>query len=55
METKKRKFSWMGLTLRKEHEQSRKLALQWNPQGKRGRERPRNSWKSFTLTEAGRS
>jgi hypothetical protein len=29
--------------------------LQWNPQGNRGRGRPRHSWRRSTLREAARS
>jgi hypothetical protein len=55
MEIRKRKFRWIGHTLRKDDEQPSKVALQWNPQGKRGRGRPGNSWRRSTLREAGRS
>jgi hypothetical protein len=44
-----------GLTLRKDDEQPSKVVLQWNPQGNRGRGRPRNSWRRSILREAGRS
>jgi hypothetical protein len=54
MEIRKRKFRWIGHTLRK-GEQPSKVALQWNPQGNRGRGRPRNSWRRSALREAGRS
>jgi hypothetical protein len=53
MEIRKRKFRWIGHTLREDGEQPSKVALQWNPQGNRGRGRPRNSWRRFTLKEAG--
>jgi hypothetical protein len=55
IEIRKQKFRRIGRTLRKGDEQSSKIALQWNPQGNRGRGRPRNSWKVSTLREAGRS
>jgi hypothetical protein len=55
MEIKKRKFRWIGHTLRKGDEQPSKVALQCNPQGNRGRGRPRNGWSRPTLNEAGRS
>jgi hypothetical protein len=42
-------------TLRRDAEQPSKVALQWNPQGNRGRGRPRNRWRRSTLREAGRS
>jgi hypothetical protein len=43
-EIRKRKFGWIGHTLRKDDSERYKVALQWNPQGTRGRGRPRNSW-----------
>jgi hypothetical protein len=55
MEIRKRKFRWIGHTLKKDDEQTSKVALQWNPQGNRGSGRPRNSWRRSTLREAGRS
>jgi hypothetical protein len=44
-EIRKRKFGWIGRTLCKDVSESCKAALQWNPQGTRGRGRPRNSWR----------
>jgi hypothetical protein len=41
-EIKQRKFVWIGHTLRKDDSGPCKAALQWNPQGTRGRGRPRN-------------
>jgi hypothetical protein len=41
--------------LRKEDEKPSRVVIQWNPQGSRGRGRPRNSWRKSTLREAGRS
>jgi hypothetical protein len=54
MEMRKQKFRWIGHTLRKDDEQSSKVALQWNPQGNRGRGRQRNSWRRSTQREAGK-
>jgi hypothetical protein len=54
MDIMKRKFRWIGHTLRKDDEQPSKVVAQWNPQGSRGRERPRNRWRRPTLREAGR-
>jgi hypothetical protein len=51
----KRKFGWIGHTLRKDDNEPCKAALQWNPQGTRGRgSRPRNSWRRTTLNECGK-
>jgi hypothetical protein len=55
MEIRKRKFRWIGHTLRKDDERPSNVALQWNPQGNRGRGRPRNSWRRSSLREAVRS
>jgi hypothetical protein len=55
MEIKKRRFGWIGHTLRKNDGQPSKVALQWNPQGSRGRERPGNIWRRSTLRAAARS
>ena len=54
-EIRKRKFSWIGHTLRKEDGEIPKAALLWNPQGNRKRSRPRNSWRRSVIKEAGRS
>ena len=55
VEIRKRKFRWIGHTLRKENGEITKAALLWNPQGKRKRGRPRNSWRRSVIKEAGRS
>jgi hypothetical protein len=43
-EIRKHKFGWIGHTPHKDDSGPCKAALQWNPQGTRGRGRPRNSW-----------
>jgi hypothetical protein len=55
VEIRKRKFRWIGHTLRKEDGKIPKAALLWNPQGNRKRARPRNSWRRSVIKEAGRS
>ena len=55
LRNKKRKFRWIGHTLRKEDGEISKAALFWNPQGNRKRGRPRNSWRRSVIKEAGRS
>ena len=58
LEIRKRKFRWIGHTLRKEDGEIPKAALHWNPQGKRERGRPKNSWNQSikeVIKEAGRS
>ena len=42
---KKRKWVWIGQTLRKPPNSITRQALNWNPQGKRRRGRPRNTWR----------
>jgi hypothetical protein len=39
LEIRKRKFKWIGHTLRKEDREIPKAALFWNPQGNRGEDR----------------
>ena len=41
---KRRRWKWIGHTLRKEHSIARS-ALDWNPEGKRKRGRPKNTWR----------
>ena len=55
VEIKKRKFGWIGHTLRKEDGEIPKAALLWNLQGNRRRGRPRNSWRRSVIKEAGKS
>jgi hypothetical protein len=52
---KKKKFRWIGHTLRKEDGEISKAALLWNPQGNRKRGRPRNSWRRSVIKKEGRS
>ena len=46
----KRKWSWIGHTLRKPPNNTTRQVLRWNPQGKRKRGWPRNSWRQSTET-----
>lgn len=50
-EIRKRKFGWIGHTLRREDDNICQRALTYNPQGSRGRGRPKNSWRRSTLDE----
>jgi ribosomal 50S subunit-associated protein YjgA (DUF615 family) len=52
---RKRKFRWIGHTLRKEDEEITKAALLWKPQGNRKTGRPRNGWRRSVIEEAHRS
>ena len=51
LQIRKRKWGWLGHTLRKPSDIARQ-ALEWNPQGKRGRGRPKNTWRRMVLEEA---
>ena len=53
VEIRKRKFRWIGHTLR--NGEIPNSALLWNPHGNRKRGRPRNSWRESVIKEAGRS
>lgn len=53
---KTRKWRWIGHTLRKPHDTISRQALDWNPQGKRKRGRPKQTWRRRVqneLAEAG--
>jgi hypothetical protein len=49
---KKRKWSWIGHTLRKPSGITEKDALDWNPQGNRRTGRPKKTWKRTVEEEA---
>lgn len=51
VQIRKRKWSWIGHTLRKPAKDITRQALRWNPQGKRKQGRPRNSWRRSVETE----
>jgi len=53
-EIKMRKWKWIGHTLRKPSSSITRQALQWNPQGKRPRGRPKITWRRNTMAEAER-
>jgi len=55
VEIRKRKFRWIGHTLKKEDGEIPKAALLWNRQENRKRGRLRNSWRRSVIKEAGRS
>jgi hypothetical protein len=44
----RRKWGWIGHTLGKPPSSTTRQALTWNPQGKRRRGRPRNTWRRVT-------
>ena len=51
MQILKRKWGWIGHTLRKPASSITRQVLTWNPQGRRKRGRPRNSWRRDTEAE----
>ena len=44
-EIRRRRWAWIGHSLRKPATSTTRQALTWNPQGKRRRGRPRNTWR----------
>jgi hypothetical protein len=53
IEIRRRKFRWIGHTLRKNDRETCKATLMWNPQCCRKKGSPKSSWWRNTLTEAG--
>jgi len=47
----RRKWRWIGHTLRKETSNVTRQALEWNPQGKRKRGRPKQTWRRSLMQE----
>ena len=45
---KQRKWNWIEHTRRKDTESIERKVLDWNPLGKIGRERPRQTWRRLT-------
>ena len=45
IEILKRRWGWLGHTLRKPSTNITRQVLMWNPQGKRKRKRPKNTWR----------
>jgi hypothetical protein len=52
IQIKRRKWRWIGHTLRKHTRSIEKLVLDWNPQGARRRGRPKKTWKRTIEEEA---
>ena len=50
-EIRKRKWGWIGHTLRKPASNITRQALDWNPQGKRKVGRPKQTWRRSTNAE----
>jgi len=45
VQLRRRKWNWLGYTLRKSGDSIAKQTLQWTAQGHRGRGRPKNTWR----------
>jgi len=45
VQLRRRKWNWLGHTLRKSGDSIAKLGLQWTAQGHGGRGRPKNTWR----------
>jgi hypothetical protein len=52
MQIKRWKWNWIGHTLRKGNEAIEMEALDWNPQGKQMRGRPKQTWKRSVHNKA---
>ena len=48
---KRRKWKWIGHTLRKAPNNTTRMAMEWNPQGRRSRGRPKQSWRRTVSKE----
>jgi len=51
LQVRKCRWGWLGHTLQKPSDNIVRQALEWNPQGKRGRGRQRNTWWTMVLEE----
>jgi hypothetical protein len=54
VEIKRRKYGWIGHTLRKSQNDVCHSVFEWNPQGRRSRGRPRATWSRTVLAECGK-
>jgi hypothetical protein len=54
VEIKRRKYGWVGHTLRKSQNEICQSVLEWNPQGRRSRGRPKATWRRTVLAECGK-
>ena len=51
IQIKRRKWNWIGHTLRKGHDTIEREVLDWNPQGQRKRWRPKQTWRRSVHSE----
>jgi hypothetical protein len=54
-EMRYRRWRWLGHTLRRPRESIIRQAWSWNPQGKRKKDRPRNTWRHEMESEIKRA
>ena len=52
LQIRKHKWGWLGHTMRKPMNDITRQALEWSPQGKRSRGRPKNTWRRPVLEGA---
>jgi len=52
IQIKRRKWNWIGHTLRKGHDTIEREVLDWNPRGQRKRGRPKQTWRRLVHNEA---
>ncbi|KXJ12482.1 hypothetical protein AC249_AIPGENE12564 [Exaiptasia diaphana] len=50
-EIRRRRWNWIGHILRGESESDCLIALEWTPEGRRARERPKTTWRTTVLKE----
>jgi hypothetical protein len=51
LQIKKRKWKWIGHTIRKDPNAVERIVLDWNLQGTRKRGRPKKTWKRYREKE----
>ncbi len=54
VEIKRRKYGWIGHTLQKSENEVCHSVLEWNPQGRRSRGQPKDTWRRTVLAESGK-
>jgi hypothetical protein len=54
LQIKKRKWKWIGHTIRKDENAVERTALDWNPQGRRKSGRPKKAWRRSVMEKAQR-
>jgi hypothetical protein len=54
LQIKKRKWKWIGRTIRKDQNSVERTVLDWNPQGMKKRGSPNKTWKRSVVEEAQR-